>query len=384
MKTRPTYAVIDMDAYYNNVRNIKKLVGDTKVCAVVKGNAYGHGSRMMAPVAIEAGASYLAVAFMDEAMELRNAGITAPILILGWTPPEQMEQAVKNNITLTVFDYDTVFNLNEIASSLRKTAKVHIKLDTGMGRLGYTDKNTAINDIERMEMLGNVEIEGLFTHFAVSDIADKSYTKMQFERFMDVVDGLSNKGIEIPIKHVSNSAAILDLPEMNLDMVRPGILTCGYYPSEEVRHILDIKPSLSFKSTVAYVKSLPAGCSISYGRVFTTKRDSIIATIPVGYADGFTRLLSGKAKVIINGEFADVAGRICMDQCMADVTDMGGVSAGDEVVLLGTQGDKKINANDIGNAIGSLHGEILCGISRRVPRIYIREGKIINTTNYLL
>ncbi len=384
MNIRPTYAEIDLDAYYGNISNIKKAAGDAEVCAVVKANAYGHGSRELVPVALEAGASRLAVAFLDEAVELRNAGITAPILILGCTPPDQMKEAVEEDITLTVFDYETVSQLNEIASSLKKTAKVHVKLDTGMGRLGYTDKGAAINDIERMSLLKNIEVEGLFTHFAAADTADKAYTEIQFGLFMDVADGLKARGIEIPVKHVSNSAAILDLPGMRLDMVRAGIMQYGYYPSDEVKHTVDIKPVMILKSAVAYVKTLPAGCSISYGRRFTTKRYSVIATIPVGYADGFTRLRSGKAKVIINGEFADVVGNICMDQCMADVTGAGDVTAGDEVILMGSQGGRKIDADDIAGDIGTISYEILCGISRRVPRIYIRDGKIIKTINYLL
>lgn len=384
MEIRPTYAEIDLDAYYNNMRNIKKSVGDAEVCAVVKANAYGHGSIELAPVALEAGATRLAVAFLDEALELRNAGITAPILILGYTPADQIRRAAENDITLTVFDYGTVSALNEIASSMNKKAKVHVKLDTGMGRLGYTDRDTAIRDIERMSLLKNIEVEGLFTHFAVADSKDKSYTKLQFEKYMDVVDGLKKIGIEIPVKHVSNSAAILDLPEMRLDMVRAGIMTYGYYPSDEVRHTVDIKPVMSLKSTVAYVKTLPAGSSISYGRTFSTKRESVIATVPVGYADGFVRLRSGKAKVIIKGETADVVGRICMDQCMVDVTDIDGVKVGDEVILMGSAGDNKIDADDIAKDIGTISYEILCGISRRVPRIYIKEEKIIRVTNYLL
>ncbi|MDI6600332.1 MAG: alanine racemase [Thermoanaerobacteraceae bacterium] len=384
MDIRPTYVEIDLDAYHSNIKNIKEWVKDAEVCAVIKANAYGHGSCELAPVALEAGATRLAVAFLDEALELRSAGINAPILILGYTPLEQIEKAVKDDITLTVFDYDTALKLNEVASSLNKMAKIHVKLDTGMGRLGYTNRDKAISDIEKMSLLKNIEIEGLFTHFAVADIEDKSYTNQQFERYMEVVDGLKKRGIEIPVKHVSNSAAILDLPDMRLDMVRAGIMTYGYYPSDEVKHTVDIIPVMSLKTTVSFVKRVPAGSSISYGRTFTTQRESVIATIPVGYADGYVRLRSGKAKVIVNGEIADVVGRICMDQCMVDVTDINDVRVGDEVILMGASNGKKIDADDIANDIGTISYEILCGISRRVPRIYIKGGKVIKVTNYLL
>jgi len=383
LNIRPTYAEIDLDAYHSNIKNIKEWVKDAEVCAVIKANAYGHGACELAPVALQAGATRLAVAFLDEALELRNAGINAPILILGYTPLEQLEKAVKNDITISVFDYNTALKINEAASSLNKTAKIHVKLDTGMGRLGYTDKEKAISDIEKMSLLKNIEIEGLFTHFAAADIKDKSYTNQQFERYMEVVDGLKKKGIEIPVKHVSNSAAILDLPEMRLNMVRAGIMTYGYYPSDEVKHTVDIKPVMSLKTTVSFVKRVPPGDSISYGRTFITQKESVIATVPVGYADGFVRLRSGRARVIIHGQIADVVGRICMDQCMIDVTDIGGVSVGDEVILMGTSNGKKIDADDIAGDIGTISYEILCGISRRVPRIYIKGGKVIGVTNYL-
>ena len=381
---RPVWAEIDLDKAAYNMKNIKKLVKDKEVIAVVKADCYGHGADDLAPVFLENGASRLAVAILTEGIELRKKNITAPIMILGYTPLELGEELINNDIEQTVYDLEYAKKLSNIAEKLGKKAKIHIALDTGMGRIGFIPNKESIEAVEKIASLNGIEIIGIFTHFSTADEYDKTYTNEQFKKIKNFIIELEKRNINIPLKHVSNSGAIMDMPETYLDAVRAGIILYGYYPSNEVnKEKLDIKPILTLKTTVSHVKEVEEGTSISYGRTFITERKSKIATIPIGYADGYSRLLSGKAKVIINGKFAPVVGRICMDQCMIDVTDIGEVKVGDEVILLGEEGNLKFNADDFAEIMGTINYEITCMLKQRIPRVYIKEGKIVNVRNYI-
>ncbi len=386
-KFNRAWAEVDLDNIAHNVREIRRITDKkAEIMGVVKADAYGHGVMGVAKTLINNGVTRLAVSMLDEAIQLRNYGIDVPILILSYTDPIRAEEIVKNNVTQTVFSHDLAKALSDAAVRLKKRVKIHIKIDTGMSRVGFMPGYSAVKNVVEISKLPGIIVEGLFTHFASADEKDKSYTYMQFERFMSICTELSRIGVHIPIKHVANSATIMEFPEMHLDMVRPGIILYGMYPSEEVnKNKINLKPAMTLKANVILVKEVEPDTSISYGRIFTTKRTSRIATIPIGYADGYTRLLTGRAKVLINGEFAPVVGKICMDQCMVDVTDLkSDVRVGDEVVLLGRQGENEITAEDIASAVGTINYEMVCLIGKRVPRFYIEGGKISDVLNYLI
>ncbi|HCD08946.1 MAG: Alanine racemase [Caldanaerobacter subterraneus] len=381
---RPTRAEIYLDNIVHNLSEVKRWVGKkVKIMGVVKANAYGHGACQVAKVLIENGVSYLGVATIEEALELRECGINIPILVIGYTPLPQAKELIVHNITQTVFDINYVKDLERIALNVGKKAKVHVKVDTGMGRIGYTDLNVAEKEIEKMMEMEGVEVEGIFSHFATSDEKDKTYAEQQFDMFKKLLESLKQKEINIPLKHIANSGAIIDLKYTYLDMVRPGIVLYGSYPSENVERPLDLRQTMGFKTKIVYIKEVPEGTSISYGRTFITKRKSKIATLPVGYADGFNRLLSNNHHVLVKGKYAPVIGRICMDQTMLDVTDIEGVEVGDDVTIFGNQDGEKITAEEIAKKLNTIPYEVYCGISRRVPRIYIYKGEVIEVKNYL-
>ncbi|MCG0276448.1 MAG: alanine racemase [Thermosediminibacteraceae bacterium] len=385
LRFRPTRAEINLDNLEHNLKEIRRITSsEAALCAVVKADAYGHGAKEVAMTALSNGAKYLAVALLEEAILLREAGIEAPILILGFTPEEQFDKILEYGITQTVYSVKSAEVLSREAQKQGKKAKVHIKLDTGMSRIGFQAEPSCLPDIEKIFSLPGIEVEGIFTHFAKADERDKTFTQEQFKKFDMIVKALESRGFKIPVKHVSNSAAIIDLPEMHLDMVRPGIILYGIYPSDEVKkeRIL-LKPVMSFKTRVSHVKNVPAGTPISYGGTFVTKRPSVIATLPVGYADGYSRLLSSKAEVVIRGRRAPLVGRVCMDQCMVDVTDVPGVMPGDEVELFGTGESGGVTADEVAKIMGTIPYEVVCGISKRVPRVYIKNGKIIKIHNPL-
>ncbi|MGL5576459.1 MAG: alanine racemase [Sarcina sp.] len=380
---RPVWAEVNLDNIRSNIREIKKLTKDKKIIAVVKADAYGHGAVDVAPVLLEEGASKLAVAVITEALELRNAGIKADIMILGYTPLTFSEKLIRQNIEQTVYSLDYARGLSREALKLNTKAKIHLAIDTGMGRIGFLP-NEDLEDIIKVCSLPGLDIVGIFTHFSTADEKDKTYTKEQFKKFVGICDELEKRGIHIPLKHSSNSAAIMDLNETYLDGVRPGIITYGYYPSNEVQlEKLKLKPALTLKTNVVHLKKLKKDMYISYGRDFKTEKETIIATLPIGYADGYTRLLNGKAKVIIRGQLAPVVGKICMDQCMVDVTDIKGVKLGDEVILIGEDNGVKFNADDMAQLIGTINYEIICMLKNRVPRIYLENGEISKVRNYL-
>ena len=379
---RPVWAEIDLDILANNMRNIKKLAGDKEVMAVVKADAYGHGALDVAPCLLENGASKLAVAMLTEAIELRNNNITAPIMILGYTPIYLGEELIKYNIEQTIYDLNYAKELSNLAKKLNKKAKVHIALDTGMGRIGFLPTDESFNAICEICNLPGLNVIGIFTHFSSSDEKNKEYTQYQFNQIYNFIERLEVNEINIPLKHASNSAAIIDLPNTYLDAVRAGIILYGYYPSDEVKKDnLSIKPALTLKAKIAHVKELDSGMYISYNRTFKTSRKSKIATIPIGYADGYIRTLKHEAKVIVNGQLAPIVGNICMDQFMIDVTDIDNVKSGDEVILLGESNEVKFNADDLAKCMNSINYEVLCLLKNRVPRAYIKNGKIIHVKN---
>ncbi|NLJ98571.1 MAG: alanine racemase [Tissierellia bacterium] len=382
---RPVWAEINLDNLAYNIKEVRKSTEEgSLVTAVVKANAYGHGSLMVAKTFLNNGADRLAVATLSEAIELRRSGIEAPILVLGYTPKGQYPLAIEWNITQTLFDYESANILSKEAAKMDKKAIIHIKIDSGMGRLGFLPDEVAVDEIIKISKLPNLNIEGIFTHFATADEKDKAYTKTQYNRFIKITEKIKEKGLDIPIKHVSNSASIIDCPDYDLSMVRGGIMIYGLWPSEDVnKDRLKLKPAMTLKANISHVKKVPKGTGISYGQIFVTERESTIATIPIGYADGFTRLLGSGAEVSINGKRAPIVGRICMDQCMIDITDIDGVKTGDEVVIFGYE-EGCPTVEEIASKLGTINYEVLCMVGRRVPRVYIKNNEIIEVKDYLL
>lgn len=381
---RPAWAEIDLDAIAYNTRNIKKLIGDKDLIAVVKANCYGHGVIDIIPTLLENGVSRFAVAMISEALEIRENNITAPVMILGFTPLYLGEELINNNIEQTVYDLDYAKELSKIALTLNKKAKIHIAIDTGMGRIGFLPNEKSIDNITEICSLEGIEVIGIFTHFSTSDEKDKEYSHEQFTKMLSVMDTLKKRGIDIPLKHVANSGAIIDLPDTYLDAVRAGIILYGYYPSDEIdKNNLALKPALTLKATITNVKTLEKDMYVSYGRTFKTSNETIVATIPVGYADGYLRKLAENGKVIIKGEFAPIIGRICMDQFMIDVTNIPDVKIGDEVILLGEKNGLKYNADDMAKKLDTINYEVTCMLKSRLPRVYIKDTHIINVKNHI-
>ena len=385
-ETRPVWAEINLDNLAHNISEVRKLTyKDALVTAVVKANGYGHGSVEIAQTFLDNGADRLAVAVLTEAIELRKAGFTVPILILGYTPTTLFEQVIEYDIIQTIYGYDDARILSEKATKLNKKATVHIKIDSGMGRIGFLPTDETVEEILKISKLPNLYLEGIFTHFAKADEIDKGHANTQYKKFTSVVKKLEEKGINIPIRHVSNSAAIIDLPDFNLNMVRAGIMIYGLKPSDEVKlDRVDLKPAMTLKARISHLKTVAKGTGISYGQIFVTERESKIATIPIGYADGFTRMLTEKAEVCINGKRAKIVGKICMDQCMIDVTDIEDVKVGDEVVLFGYGKEGYPHVDEVAEKLGTINYEIVCMVGRRVPRVYISRDEIVKIVDYLI
>lgn len=381
-----TWAEIDLDALAYNMRSIRKRTEkNAKITAVVKADGYGHGAVEVSNVLLKNGADRLAVACLSEAKQLRRAGITVPILILGASDVAETDDLVKYDITPAVFSYDFAKAMSDSAKKLNKTAKIHIKLDTGMSRIGFVvgeNEDYAISEIKKIASLENIEIEGAFSHFSTADEENPDYTNIQFENFVNFLDRLKKEGVDIPIRHIANSAGIMMYPKTHLDMVRAGIILYGLYPSDEVdKTRLDIKPVMKLKSKISMVKEKEAGWGVSYGKEYITENTVKIATVPVGYADGYIRKLAKEACVLLpNGEKAKIIGRICMDQCMIDVTNVNNINVGDEVTLFGDVG---ITADDIAKWSETINYEVVCLISKRIPRVYKEEGQIKNVKDML-
>jgi alanine racemase len=367
------YAKIDLNSLRYNMESMYRNINpDTKIVAVIKTDAYGHGALPVAE-AIE-DLPYLwgyAVATVDEAVALIEDGRTKPILILGISFPEQYRDIVKYHIRPAVCDLEVAGELSRIAAETNETVHIHIPIDTGMSRIGYQVTEETADTIAEIAKLPNLEIEGIFTHFARADEADKNPTAEQIARFEKLIGMVEDKGIKIPVKHCSNSAGIIEFPEANMNLVRAGITMYGMWPSEEVsRDKISLRPVMSLKSHISFIKTLPAGREISYGGTYVTQEAKRIATIPVGYGDGYARSLSNKGYVLIRGRRANICGRVCMDQFMVDVTDFPEVQEGDTVTLLGSDGKESITMEELGSLSGRFNYEFACLINQRVPRIY--------------
>ncbi len=369
---RPVWAEIDLASIKHNITEIKRRVGNTPIIGVVKADGYGHGAVEVSKVLLNNGVSALAVATLSEAIQLRNAGITVPVIMLGLTPWHYQKILIEYDITPVVASYSDTRALSALAVEAGTTVDVLVAVETGMGRIGLMPSKESVNEIIGINNLPNIRIKGIFSHFSSADEKDKSYTFQQIENFNRFYQDLEAAGISIKFRTHANSAATMEVPEAWFDAVRPGIILYGCYPSNEVdKSLLSLKPAMTLKASIVFLKRVPAGTSISYGRKFVTERESVIATIPIGYADGYPRLLSGKGRVLIRGQYAPVVGNICMDQCMVDVTDIPNVKKYDEVVLIGKQGENTILADEIAEKTGTINYEIVCRIGKRVPRVYI-------------
>lgn len=367
-----TYAQIDLGAIRHNIAVERARVGaDVKIMAVIKANAYGHGDIEVAE-ALDDQVDAYGVAIPEEALKLRKNGVKKMLLILGYSGKDWFEDIIQEGISQTVYSYSMAKQLSDTAVNMGKSAKIHIKIDTGMSRIGFMPVKDNIDVIRAIRELPGIEIEGAFTHFARADEETSEAAREPFEKYMIFLQELEKRGVHIPIRHAANSASIIQFPESQLDMVRSGITTYGLYPSEKVsRDILHLNPALQWKSQVSFVKRIHPGTSVGYGGTFTASRETVVATIPVGYADGVKRDLSGKGHVLIRGQYAPIIGKICMDQFMVDVTGIEDVSEGDTVTLIGTDGDQKISVEEVAALSHSFNYEYVCGISERVPRKYI-------------
>ena len=381
-----TWAEVDLDAIAHNIKEIRKITNpNAKIMAVVKADAYGHGFLEVAKTLLENGADRLAVAVLQEGKQLRSRGVTVPILILGASGEEAVEDLINFDITPSVVTYEFAKALSYEAERKEKVTKIHIKIDTGMSRIGFLageDNEEIVDEIIKISKLPYIEIEGIFSHFATSDEYDKSYTLLQYGRFMDVCNRLEEKGLNIPIKHICNSAGIMMYPEMHLDMVRPGVILYGMYPSDEVdKSRLDLIPAMTLKSTITHIKEVEPGRGVSYGKEYITDKKTKIATVPIGYADGYLRKLAKHGKMIVDGVKVPIIGRICMDQCMIDVTNVHNIDKGDEVIIFGREG---VTVDDLAEWLETINYEVSCVIGKRIPRIYTKDGKAVKVLNYLM
>lgn len=370
-------ADIDLDAVAYNFENMKNnLAPGTMMAAVIKADGYGHGAVQIAKLVHNYDYIWgFAVAAAEEAMHLRRKGITKPIMLLGYVFEESYEDLIDYDIRVCIFEEKSALRLSEYARRLGKTAKIHFALDTGMSRIGFKDDAASVETMKRIASLPGISVEGLFTHFARADEYSVAPALVQMERYDRISKMLKEAGVEIPIHHISNSAGIIRLQDANLDMVRAGITVYGLYPSDEVEtDIVALKPVMSLISHISFVKTLEAGAEISYGGTYKLTEDRRVATIPVGYADGYPRQLSNKGCVLIHGKRAPILGRVCMDQFMVDVTDIPDAAQGDEVVLVGTQGDEHISVEELGALSGRFNYEFVCDVGKRVPRCFIKNG----------
>ncbi|MBS3937236.1 MAG: alanine racemase [Peptococcaceae bacterium] len=378
---RPTAADISLDNVFHNTQVFRSLLASrTELMAVVKADAYGHGAVEVASTALAAGATSLGVAIVEEAVELRRAGIGAPILILGHTPAEAALQVAKLGLTATVFDREVAQALSVAATRLGRKVRVHIKVDTGMGRLGVRP-GEVLPFVENISNLPSLLVEGVFTHFASADSVDLASARAQLATFNTVCSRLEAKGWRLQ-RHAANTAAILALPDSHLDMVRLGIGLYGLFPAQHLKSLVALKPVMSLRSRLSYVKWVEDGTPIGYGGAYVAEGQRLIATVPIGYADGYSRRLSGVGRAILHGQEVPLVGRVCMDQCMFDIT-ASLAEAGDEVVLMGAQGALEISADDLALAMGTINYEVCCLINRRVPRLYWRHNKLASLRTLL-
>ncbi|MBL7068418.1 MAG: alanine racemase [Candidatus Omnitrophica bacterium] len=369
---RPTWAEVNLGALKYNYNQIQRLVGrDVKLMVVVKANAYGHGLVEVSKALAKMGVDYLGVATVDEALLLRKRRLRKPILVLGSILPDEVGAALKNNISLTLANNELLNIIEKKADSLKTTCRVHIKIDTGMGRIGAWHEDEAELLIDKTISSKSIDVEGVYTHFS-SAARDKVYTSYQIESFENLIGKLLNRNFNIPYRHAANSIATVNLKRSHLNLVRPGLIVYGMYPKKGFKRFINLKPVLSLKTKIVYLKNVPPGRSISYGRTYLTQEHTRIATLPIGYADGYGRILSNKAEVLVKGEKAPVVGKVTMDQTMIDVGHIEDVKIGDEVVLIGRQGKNEITTERLARLAGTIPYEIVCSITDRVPRIYKR------------
>lgn len=378
-------ARIDLDAIEYNMEMMRRNLNDkVKMVSVIKSDGYGHGALQIARF-LES-KEYIwgyALAALDEAAALRKGGITKPLLVLGYVFPEQWEEMLDGGIRMTVYTKEAARKVSDLAVRMGKRAYVHIKIDTGMSRLGFLTEEESVKEIEQISRMPNIVVEGMYTHFARADETDKSFTESQLEKYLWMKGRLEDEGIRIPYHHCSNSAGIIDLKEANMDLVRAGIAAYGLYPSGEVRkEKVPLKPAMELISHVTHVKWVEEGTPVSYGGTFTTKRRTRIATIPVGYGDGYPRSLSNQGYVLIRGKRAPIIGRVCMDQFMADVTDIEGAAFADRVVLIGADGDERITVEELSVLSGRFNYEFICSFGKRVPREYLSNGGVVEQMDY--
>lgn len=380
------WAEVDLDAIWENMVHMKENIAEnTNILAVIKTDGYGHGGVPIAKMLEQLDFMFgYAAATYEEAHVLREAGVKKPILILGYTFPYCYEELIREEIRPAVYRRDTVEELAAAAAKVGKKAKVHIKVDTGMGRIGITPDEEGLEFVRFLIEHPELEVEGIFTHFAKSDEADKTSANHQLELFQNFINKIQTElGITIPVKHCSNSAAILEMPQANMDMVRAGITTYGLYPSEEVsKDIVPLRAAMSLYSHIVYCKMIHAGQSVSYGGLFTAQKDTRVATIPVGYGDGYPRSLSGRGYVLIHGKRAPILGRVCMDQFMVDISEIPEAMDGDKVTLLGMDGTERITAEELGELSGRFNYEFVCDLGKRIPRVYIQHGEITEVRDY--
>lgn len=386
-----TWAEVDLGAIKHNFNEIKKRLDEkTKILCVLKADAYGHGADFLVREYEKLGADWFGVSNLDEAMQLRKAGAKKPILIFGYTPSDCVEVLAENNISQALFSLEYARKLQEKCKSRNVKIKVHLKIDTGMSRIGFfaqdmKSRENAINDIMQISDMPELEIEGVFTHFAVADdiTNNKEYTLSQINNFKSVIADLEAQNIHIPIKHCCNSGGIINFPDMHLDMVRAGVVLYGLYPSDEIRGKIDLRPAMQLKTVVSQVKTIPEGTSVSYGRTFISDRAIKVASVAIGYADGYSIKFSNNSEMLLHGKRVKILGRVCMDQLMLDVTDIENVTEGDEVTVFGFDGENYLSVDELAKKIGTINYEIVCLVGKRVPRIYCDLGNIVGSFSYL-
>lgn len=379
------YATVDLDKIHRNMDHMKaNLDQTTRMIGVIKADGYGHGAAAIAKELEPLDYMYgFAVATSEEAHSLRMAGVEKPILILGYTFPCSYRQLIEEEVRPAVFKEEMLVKLSDTAMQMKKQAKIHIKVDTGMSRIGILPDKNGLLFVEKAFHTEGIVVEGIFTHLATADHADKRYAIEQMERFQAFCREIEDLGITIPVKHCSNSAGIVEMRKANMDVVRAGITLYGLWPSEEVsRHIVELEPALELKSTIIYLKTIPANTPVGYGRTYIAENERKIATIPIGYGDGYPRSLSNRGSVLIRGKRAPIVGRICMDQFMVDVTEIEGVAENDEVTLIGNDGKERITMEEIGEISGRFNYELACDLGNRIPRVYIKNKKVIQIKNH--
>ncbi len=385
-----TWAEIDLSAIERNYQAIRGTLSDgCRMMAVVKADAYGHGDSYVAQLLQQAGADWFGVSNLEEAVRLRDAGITRPILILSYTPPEEAGKLAAYAITQTVIGEEYARQLNAAAMAAGVTLSVHIKVDTGMARVGFFCRrdtmDTVCDEIARTCALQNLIADGIFTHFACADEEDgEAFTRTQYDLFMQTVNALERRGITFSLKHCCNSAATVRFPDMQLDMVRPGVILYGIYPSTWMKSTVSLTPAMSLRSVLSQVKTVPRGTAVSYGQTHTLAQDGVVATVPIGYADGYPRLLSDRARMLIDGYSVPLIGRVCMDQCLLDVSAVAAAKAGKTVTVFGRDGEAVLPVEELAVLCETIPYEMICLIGKRVPRIFYRDGNAVGTQNYLV